>query len=529
MSPPIINLDDSEASEARVEPSVPPQSVIVVDDAEIKPFIPPSSAAAAGRGVAQSRHHRFLPQSPSTPLSRKRRRLSGNTEADVVVLVSPREDDDSSVGSRRRRLPATGLASVDVIELSPTANPPRVPVRPVPGVPVAASPPPAPESGRRCTRVASPPVSIQPPNPNPSRGIEIAEDLILPASPLFIPPSRVRNRRTARRERNLRLGEGSGGANAVARRHGVIGGDSHVDMDANGGVNLDGNYGVNYGGIGGDMNDINYWGGVSVDDDDDDDVDVDILSRTVGGGRARLRRSSRSNAVLDLDSNDRAPEAGTLPTSRSVQNPQVGSGAAGSGSRLFPVAQSGAAVRRTRSGSAAGFASMHSLISTMARDHFRRRRGGRSGGSGQMQNLQNYGYHSHSHGHHDWSLYADERTDGPAFMHVHSHLHNHTTHTHNEDMSYERLLRLDESVSNKHKAAPASVIRSLPLHRATEDDTAISCCICMEDVKVGEELRTLPCEGLHKFHKVCIDKWLQKNGTCPVDKFRVGGRGDPRW
>lgn len=46
-----------------------------------------------------------------------------------------------------------------------------------------------------------------------------------------------------------------------------------------------------------------------------------------------------------------------------------------------------------------------------------------------------------------------------------------------------------------------------------------SCCICMEDYKNKEKLRTLPC--LHFFHTKCIDKWLFKTRTCPICKFDI--------
>lgn len=93
------------------------------------------------------------------------------------------------------------------------------------------------------------------------------------------------------------------------------------------------------------------------------------------------------------------------------------------------------------------------------------------------------------------------------------------------EMSYEAMLRLDESVDrNGRRAASRADIRKLPVSTATEADTSVSCCICMCDVEVGEELRTLPCVAKHKFHKACIDPWLKKNGCCPVDKIRVDGK-----
>lgn len=73
-------------------------------------------------------------------------------------------------------------------------------------------------------------------------------------------------------------------------------------------------------------------------------------------------------------------------------------------------------------------------------------------------------------------------------------------------------------------AASRSDIDSLPVSVATAADTTMSCCICMCDVEAGEELRTLPCVAKHKFHLECIDRWLEINGCCPLDKIRVDGK-----
>ncbi|KAL1194942.1 E3 ubiquitin-protein ligase SDIR1 [Cardamine amara subsp. amara] len=53
--------------------------------------------------------------------------------------------------------------------------------------------------------------------------------------------------------------------------------------------------------------------------------------------------------------------------------------------------------------------------------------------------------------------------------------------------------------------------------KETEDE--LTCSVCLEQVTVGEIVRTLPC--LHQFHAGCIDPWLKQQGTCPVCKFRA--------
>jgi len=44
------------------------------------------------------------------------------------------------------------------------------------------------------------------------------------------------------------------------------------------------------------------------------------------------------------------------------------------------------------------------------------------------------------------------------------------------------------------------------------------CIVCLEQFQPGEELRILPC--LHRYHRSCIDPWLQQNAKCPSCNHR---------
>jgi hypothetical protein len=48
------------------------------------------------------------------------------------------------------------------------------------------------------------------------------------------------------------------------------------------------------------------------------------------------------------------------------------------------------------------------------------------------------------------------------------------------------------------------------------DHEAKTCSICLEEFEDGDELKFLWC--LHRFHKKCIDQWLDKHTNCPVCK-----------
>jgi len=61
-------------------------------------------------------------------------------------------------------------------------------------------------------------------------------------------------------------------------------------------------------------------------------------------------------------------------------------------------------------------------------------------------------------------------------------------------------------------------IDSFPTNFLPEKHEAVACCVCLEDMVKGQEIRRLPC--LHYFHIPCIDEWLAKSPTCPIDKTK---------
>jgi len=73
----------------------------------------------------------------------------------------------------------------------------------------------------------------------------------------------------------------------------------------------------------------------------------------------------------------------------------------------------------------------------------------------------------------------------------------------------------------ENRGAEDSLIQSLPSSKITKSDEKNDCCICLDELKVGDRMRRLPC--LHTFHKQCVDKWLKTNATCPICKHSIKG------
>ncbi|KVI05512.1 E3 ubiquitin-protein ligase MPSR1 [Cynara cardunculus var. scolymus] len=45
------------------------------------------------------------------------------------------------------------------------------------------------------------------------------------------------------------------------------------------------------------------------------------------------------------------------------------------------------------------------------------------------------------------------------------------------------------------------------------------CVICLEEWKVGEMAKEMPCK--HRFHGGCVEKWLKIHGSCPVCRHKM--------
>lgn len=85
---------------------------------------------------------------------------------------------------------------------------------------------------------------------------------------------------------------------------------------------------------------------------------------------------------------------------------------------------------------------------------------------------------------------------------------------------YEALMRLDERNAPR-MGMSQTAIDMLPEYICTQDSDAgkDGCVVCLEAFRKGQTLRTIPC--LHRFHKQCIDHWLQRKSTCPICLYEI--------
>jgi len=93
--------------------------------------------------------------------------------------------------------------------------------------------------------------------------------------------------------------------------------------------------------------------------------------------------------------------------------------------------------------------------------------------------------------------------------------------SHDEHMSYEQMLELEERVGNVGRGLSLEHLSTLPIHLVTADCHLQNeiCLVCQSEYVVNEQIRTLPC--LHVFHQICIDKWLGTQTRCPICNRRV--------
>eukprot|EP00262_Sarcandra_glabra_P003869 TRINITY_DN1470_c0_g1_i2.p1 TRINITY_DN1470_c0_g1~~TRINITY_DN1470_c0_g1_i2.p1 ORF type:complete len:240 (-),score=27.71 TRINITY_DN1470_c0_g1_i2:322-1041(-) len=87
-----------------------------------------------------------------------------------------------------------------------------------------------------------------------------------------------------------------------------------------------------------------------------------------------------------------------------------------------------------------------------------------------------------------------------------------------QEISYDEMYDIYGEVTSNGVSGES--LKKIPWHVISNENKAgygegICCMICLQDVELGETVRTLPlCH--HTFHLSCVDKWLVRHGSCPV-------------
>ncbi|CAH9118268.1 unnamed protein product [Cuscuta europaea] len=94
-----------------------------------------------------------------------------------------------------------------------------------------------------------------------------------------------------------------------------------------------------------------------------------------------------------------------------------------------------------------------------------------------------------------------------------------------DNMTYEELLDLGETVGTQSRGLPKELIDLLPTSKYkcswifSKKRCGERCVICQMKYKRGDRQMNLPCK--HVYHSDCVSKWLGINKTCPVCNAEV--------
>jgi hypothetical protein len=111
------------------------------------------------------------------------------------------------------------------------------------------------------------------------------------------------------------------------------------------------------------------------------------------------------------------------------------------------------------------------------------------------------------------------------FMNIFTGIQMPTIHNPGQAQTYEENIQ-NQTFNQQHKykkVCSKDFINSLSVQKVTKEmvEKKITCGICLDELKEGEEILELPCKDTHYFHiknTVCdgIYPWLKENNTCPL-------------
>jgi hypothetical protein len=94
------------------------------------------------------------------------------------------------------------------------------------------------------------------------------------------------------------------------------------------------------------------------------------------------------------------------------------------------------------------------------------------------------------------------------------------------------IMRLMEPDHQSNFAPPASHLALEKLQKKNldrkmvADSTKMECTICLNEVRLGDEVTVLPCQ--HWFQGECVGAWLKQHNTCPLCRAPIEKRDQNR-
>nr|CAB3265634.1 RING finger protein 150 [Phallusia mammillata] len=86
-----------------------------------------------------------------------------------------------------------------------------------------------------------------------------------------------------------------------------------------------------------------------------------------------------------------------------------------------------------------------------------------------------------------------------------------------------RLFQAQSRGQRQRQSMTRKAMAKLTTRTLKSGDTALSgdvmCAVCIENYKINDVIRKLPCG--HLYHKKCVDPWLESKQTCPMCKVNV--------
>ncbi|KAL3844559.1 hypothetical protein ACJIZ3_001962 [Penstemon smallii] len=91
-------------------------------------------------------------------------------------------------------------------------------------------------------------------------------------------------------------------------------------------------------------------------------------------------------------------------------------------------------------------------------------------------------------------------------------------------MEYDTLFVENENALKGSPPAAKLVVENLPMvvltkEEVEENNSAVICAVCKDEVAVGEKVIRMPC--CHLYHGDCILPWLRIRNTCPVCRYEL--------